>query len=184
MDIDVGPIGPGDDAVLLLDLLNSTPVVDDAPADQWPDAAALRRWLGARGLPVGAASLTAARAVREDLQQSVWGGRAPQAVAGWLDGVHRVPRVGDHGGLVWHTRCPDGGQLAVRAVLAYFALAELRPGRLRPCGNPECRLFLLDTSRSNTARWCSMATCGNRLKARRHHARSRGAAGSADRLQP
>jgi predicted RNA-binding Zn ribbon-like protein len=49
------------------------------------------------------------------------------------------------------------------------------PGRLRPCANPECRLFLLDESRSGTARWCSMATCGNRLKARRHHARGKGA---------
>jgi predicted RNA-binding Zn ribbon-like protein len=34
-------------------------------------------------------------------------------------------------------------------------------------------MFLLDASRSGTARWCSMATCGNRLKARRHHARGK-----------
>ncbi|MEV6129094.1 CGNR zinc finger domain-containing protein [Streptomyces violaceusniger] len=47
------------------------------------------------------------------------------------------------------------------------------PGRLRPCENPACRLFLLDRSRANTARWCSMKTCGNRLKARRHQARAR-----------
>jgi hypothetical protein len=37
----------------------------------------------------------------------------------------------------------------------------------------ECRLFLLDRSRANKARWCSMATRGNRLKARRHYERTR-----------
>ncbi|MGV0807475.1 CGNR zinc finger domain-containing protein [Mycolicibacterium setense] len=36
-------------------------------------------------------------------------------------------------------------------------------------GNPDYRLFLIDRSKPNTARWCSMATCGNRMKARRHH---------------
>ncbi|WP_425503278.1 CGNR zinc finger domain-containing protein [Psychromicrobium silvestre] len=45
------------------------------------------------------------------------------------------------------------------------------PGRLRPCANLECNKFLIDHSRPNTARWCSMADCGNRLKARRHQAR-------------
>ncbi|WP_412973700.1 CGNR zinc finger domain-containing protein [Mycolicibacterium setense] len=34
-------------------------------------------------------------------------------------------------------------------------------------------MFLIDRSKRNTARWCSMATCGNRMKARRHHQRAR-----------
>ena len=45
------------------------------------------------------------------------------------------------------------------------------PGRLRPCANDECRLFLIDHSKANAARWCSMAVCGNRMKARRHYQR-------------
>jgi len=44
---------------------------------------------------------------------------------------------------------------------------------LRPCANDECRLFLIDHSKANAARWCSMAVCGNRLKARRHYQRVR-----------
>ena len=36
-----------------------------------------------------------------------------------------------------------------------------------------CALFLLDRSKPNTARWCSMAVCGNRMKARRHYERAR-----------
>jgi len=34
-------------------------------------------------------------------------------------------------------------------------------------------LFLIDRSKANAARWCSMAVCGNRMKARRHYHRSR-----------
>jgi DNA-binding HxlR family transcriptional regulator len=64
-------------------------------------------------------------------------------------------------------------RLAVELVLAWADVKERMPGRLRPCGNPECRLFLLDRSRATTARWCSMKTCGNRLKARRHQVRTR-----------
>jgi predicted RNA-binding Zn ribbon-like protein len=58
-------------------------------------------------------------------------------------------------------------------VLAWHELARNNPGRLRPCANDECRLFLIDHSKANAARWCSMAVCGNRMKARRHYQRIR-----------
>ncbi|MGO4300955.1 CGNR zinc finger domain-containing protein [Leifsonia sp. RAF41] len=45
---------------------------------------------------------------------------------------------------------------------------------LGPCANPDCSKFLIDHSRPNSARWCSMAECGNRMKARRHYARQTG----------
>jgi predicted RNA-binding Zn ribbon-like protein len=90
----------------------------------------------------------------------------------WLDGVHRYPEV-DGQGLHWRLDAPADRLLAVRAVLAWGHLREQHPGRLRPCANDECRLFLLDHSRAGTARWCSMATCGNRMKARRHQSRAR-----------
>jgi len=64
-------------------------------------------------------------------------------------------------------------RLALRAVLAWDAVARQSPGRLRPCANDECRLFLIDRTKNNTARWCSMAVCGNRMKARRHYQRGR-----------
>jgi hypothetical protein len=54
-----------------------------------------------------------------------------------------------------------------RAVLAWDALAGHSPGRRRPCANHEGRLFLIHRSKANAARWCSMAACGNRRKARR-----------------
>jgi predicted RNA-binding Zn ribbon-like protein len=76
-------------------------------------------------------------------------------------------------GIEWQLRAPAERRAAVRAVLAWDAVRRNRPGRLRPCENPECALFLIDRSKPNNARWCSMATCGNRLKARRHHERTR-----------
>ena len=43
--------------------------------------------------------------------------------------------------------------------------------RLRTCGCETCRWLFLDTSKNHTRRWCDMKVCGNRMKARRFHAR-------------
>jgi predicted RNA-binding Zn ribbon-like protein len=43
---------------------------------------------------------------------------------------------------------------------------------IKDCGDPTCRWLFLDVSKNHTRRWCDMKTCGNRMKARRHHARS------------
>ena len=45
-------------------------------------------------------------------------------------------------------------------------------GRCGEC--PSCRWLFLDTSRNGRRRWCSMATCGSRIKARRHYAHKTG----------
>jgi len=84
------------------------------------------------------------------------------------------PALAD-GRVTWSLSVAPERELAVRAVLAWDALARQSPGRLRPCANDECRLFLIDHSKANAARWCSMAVCGNRMKARRHYQRARNA---------
>jgi len=43
--------------------------------------------------------------------------------------------------------------------------------RIRRCANDECRWLFLDESKSGTRRWCDMASCGNRAKARRHYSK-------------
>jgi predicted RNA-binding Zn ribbon-like protein len=102
----------------------------------------------------------------------------PTSVLGpLLRGVAFVPEVED--GLTWALTAEPERRLAVRAVLAWSTLVKQSPGRLRPCANDECRLFLIDRSTANRARWCSMAVCGNRMKARRHYQRERHT-GSAD----
>ncbi|MEU2339578.1 CGNR zinc finger domain-containing protein [Streptomyces sp. NPDC013172] len=51
--------------------------------------------------------------------------------------------------------------------------AEIR--RVRVCGAENCALRFVDRSAARNRRWCSMARCGNRTKARLHQARTQGA---------
>ncbi|MCU0305056.1 MAG: ABATE domain-containing protein [Thermoanaerobaculales bacterium] len=43
--------------------------------------------------------------------------------------------------------------------------------RIRECASGTCSWLFLDTSRNRSRKWCSMSSCGNRAKARRHYAR-------------
>jgi predicted RNA-binding Zn ribbon-like protein len=45
--------------------------------------------------------------------------------------------------------------------------------RVRECAGPGCGWLFLDASRNHSRRWCSMESCGNRTKARRHYERTR-----------
>ncbi|RII97087.1 CGNR zinc finger domain-containing protein, partial [Clavibacter michiganensis] len=112
---------------------------------------------------------------RDAIQAVVRGHAAPAAVeelAAVVDGVVRRPRV-TADGVDWEIRVPRDDRLPVDAVLAWSSVTARLPGRLRPCANAECELFLVDHSRPGTAKWCSMATCGNRMKARAHAQRVR-----------
>ena len=160
------------DEGFLLSVLNSTPVVDGVPTDDLADPARARAWLGRAGGLGTEAELQCVRQVRQVLQAVVRGQQSPDVLAPVLQAVTRVPDLTD-GRVTWTLSGPPERLLAVRAVLAWDALAQHSPGRLRPCANEECRLFLIDRSRANAARWCSMAVCGNRMKARRHYQRSR-----------
>ena len=46
--------------------------------------------------------------------------------------------------------------------------------RFRVCANDQCRWAFFDESRAGRRRWCDMSSCGNRAKAARHRARSKG----------
>lgn len=46
-------------------------------------------------------------------------------------------------------------------------------GRVRECASPSCSWLFLDRSRNGRRKWCDMATCGNRAKARRYYRRHR-----------
>jgi predicted RNA-binding Zn ribbon-like protein len=45
--------------------------------------------------------------------------------------------------------------------------------RIRQCANAQCLWLFVDASKSGTRRWCDMASCGNRAKARRHYLRTK-----------
>lgn len=181
------------DEALLLDLLNTTPTVDGVQLDELGDLDAARRWLAEHGQAVPASALDAAAATtatasdaapgdewrtlvdaRAALQDVVRGDRPASALAPYLADVAYRADVTDEG-VTWRLDAPKGRATAAKAVLAWDALRVSSPGRLRPCANDECSLFLIDHSKPNTARWCSMAVCGNRMKARRHYQRNRDA---------
>ncbi|WP_052070914.1 CGNR zinc finger domain-containing protein [Rhodococcoides fascians] len=161
------------DEALLIDLLNTTPVVEDQPIDLLANGADGRDWLSARGGTGSAEELRVCRAVRDDIQRVVRSEASPSSLSRYLDGLSTVPVLTDDA-LHWVLQVAEDQRLAARIMLAWAEIRESLPGALRPCANGECRLFLLDRSRAGTARWCSMATCGNKMKARRHRARAAG----------
>jgi predicted RNA-binding Zn ribbon-like protein len=174
-----GEAGPVTDGVtgltsadFLLALLNTTPVLDGTPTDELADPARGRSWLAGQGGDGTEAERQQVRAARDALQAVVRGERPADDLAPFLRDAVAVPAM-DGGQVSWTLRAVPDRRLAVGAVLAWGQLARRRPGRLRPCANDTCHLFLIDRTKGNTARWCSMAACGNRLKARRHYRRSR-----------
>ncbi|HUR01112.1 MAG TPA: CGNR zinc finger domain-containing protein [Nonomuraea sp.] len=156
----------------LLDLLNSRPLVNGEEQDALGDPAGGRRWAREYGGEGSLAELALLRETRDILRDIVRGEGSPAALSPLLEGVHQIPEITSDG-LQWMVKTPPHARLAVEVVLAWAATEKQLPGRLRPCANDECRLFLLDRSRANRARWCSMAVCGNREKARRHYERTR-----------
>jgi predicted RNA-binding Zn ribbon-like protein len=166
-------VGPADEQ-MLLDLLNTTPVIDGEPRDYLAQPAAAREWMREHGIARTTAETAAIHDVRSVLQDVVRGKQPPSALQRFLEPVVLRPNA-SRVGVDWELSAKGGAAGAARAVLAWDALRVTSPGRLRPCANSECRLFLIDRSKANTARWCSMAICGNRMKARRHYRRSRSA---------
>jgi predicted RNA-binding Zn ribbon-like protein len=51
--------------------------------------------------------------------------------------------------------------------------------RVRECAGHPCGWLFLDASRNHSRRWCSMAGCGNRAKAKRHYERAKAARATA-----
>lgn len=50
---------------------------------------------------------------------------------------------------------------------------------VKECASETCTWLFLDQSRAHRRKWCDMATCGNRAKARRHYRRRRLAASAS-----
>ncbi|MET7377507.1 CGNR zinc finger domain-containing protein [Streptomyces sp. NPDC005526] len=165
---------------LALDLLNTRWMHEGAVRDLLTGTEGLAVWLTANGLDerftADAATLRHTLRARDALKAAVDGSLeqgAPlvDAVLGHgriravltAEGPDERPEFRD---LAW-----GPAWLAARDYLRLLAAA---PDRIRGCAHEACLLHFFDTSRNGTRRWCSMAACGNRAKASRHYARSRG----------
>lgn len=84
-------------------------------------------------------------------------------------GRARLSRTGQSYALTW----PGPRTLQVLCwEVAGSAVDLLRHGPLDRLGEcPSCGWLFLDTSKNRRRRWCSMATCGSRDKARRYYQR-------------
>ena len=76
----------------------------------------------------------------------------------------------------WELDIRSGTALALLAPVLWSAgdlLASGKLAKVRRCANPECLYLFLDDSRAGKRRWCTMSSCGNRAKAKRHYHKSK-----------
>lgn len=81
----------------------------------------------------------------------------------------------DREGARWRARfaadSDDPLFLIAAAAAEFLAGADL--SLVKSCSGTGCILLFYDETKSHTRRWCSMAGCGNRMKAALHYQRSR-----------
>ena len=162
---------------LALDLVNTSWREDGEKRDLLASPAGARAWLAEHGLghgggPAERDALRAGRAaIRHTLEGERGGRRALNAV---LAQGRITPQLGPNGPRE-HIEVAADHAAAWTAARDLLRLLATRPERLHRCANPDCVLWFEDSTRPGSRRWCSMAACGNRAKARRHAQRTRGA---------
>jgi predicted RNA-binding Zn ribbon-like protein len=151
--------------------------------------AGLRDWLSAHGLiaraDLGPRDLRRAIAVRESLRALARanadadrpGNAAIAALNEAADGATVQIRF-DRTGARFKPSGRDDLDSAIGLLLAIVAAAMIDGSwsRLKVCPGRHCGWAFYDNSRNQSGRWCSMAVCGGREKARTHYRRRRAGA--------
>jgi len=187
---------------LWLDAVNCEWISGNARVDGWRDCESLQAWFRQAGARYdeaaalrqvtlgGDAVLEAAKHLRASLRRACEatrdGNAIPQSVVDELNsllskhGVVSELEISPDGPREREITEENGGADAALYVLARSALRSWTRGdlaRLKPCANPNCILWFLDTSKNGTRRWCSMQACGNRNKVSAHYERRAKGAG-------
>jgi len=176
-----------------LDLVGTVAERTTTRVEHLTTPAALADWLVAAGVldtapAAGAADLAAALGLREALNAVL---RATTEGEPLPPDALAVVHAAAAGPAVALTLDADGGlhrEGDVTAALTAVARAALElvggPDRqlLRWCADAACTHPFLDRSRGGRRRWCGMAGCGDRAKARAYRARRRG--GITDGAEP
>jgi predicted RNA-binding Zn ribbon-like protein len=150
------------------------------------DPNTLKAWLVARGLigsseAVDASDLKHAIALREAIRGVIGASSGfpiyPLDIA-TLNEAAGASRLRTRFGSDGRTRLePEAGGVEGalgRIVAAVFAAKNEEDwARLKLCGSRSCRWVFYDQSRNHSSRWCRMASCGNRQKARRFRERAK-----------
>jgi predicted RNA-binding Zn ribbon-like protein len=87
----------------------------------------------------------------------------------------RVLESDGKGGYRWgfQGRSLDAPLWPISRSAADLLTSEEERRLVRECNAANCHWLFLDTSKNRTRQWCSMKSCGNREKARRHYERQR-----------
>lgn len=187
----LGPMEPGRRApaperLRLLQAFINTNDVEEG-TDEFATPAGLADWaarhdLVTRSLRLSETDRTWAVSVREALRDLI---QAQDRSADAVDAAAVLDEAARTAGLrlAFEARGPSliatqaGIHGAVGRILTEIplAMADGDWQRLKVCTNDACRWVFYDASRNRSSRWCSMAICGNRMKARAYRARARGA---------
>ena len=158
----------------------------EAGTDVFTDAPSLRDWLAGHGLAapgirVARADVEAARDVRESLRAMLLANNgepldpgAPETLSGAaararfsiaFDGPLRASMEPQAGGVA--------GALGRLLAIVARSMAEGTWQRFKACANDACEWAFYDAARNHSRKWCEMAVCGNRMKARAYRERER-----------
>lgn len=151
-----------------------------AQADDLGSTAQVQSWLRDRGFDVDVSEADARR-IRE-FREALRG--ILEANAGHGDRAHAWSAITPH---VRDVRfrfqtaplgfVPEGAGvdrvIGATMTAVYEAIERGIFGRLKACAESTCRFAFYDESKNGSGRWCSMAACGNRNKARRRRQREK-----------
>jgi predicted RNA-binding Zn ribbon-like protein len=177
---------PAPGRLMLVQALVNTVEMPDG-LDRLADQADARPWLVDNHLLAPHAELTDAdldlvRAVREAIRAMLVhnaGGPPPNKTALAVlrtvaEGGSASADLGDDGEVRLSARGDTAGDRLVELLL--IIRDAQRDGTwplLKACANDECRWAFYDKSRNHGGTWCTMSTCGNKLKNRAFRARSK-----------
>ncbi len=184
---------------LALELVNTQRMRDGVPVDMLEDYTALVGWLAQAGMLDTAQTKAALKqwgnsaegrrvheqmrtlraALRTMAEHVVANKPVPQSS---LDEINKVLRHGTSYAQVARKRGTFEKRLHIdhaEAVQLIVPIAEAASDLLcsgdlslvKKCDNPRCILYFYDTTKNHARRWCSMAGCGNRMKAAAHYRR-------------
>ena len=163
-------------------------LVDDAQAGALLDRAATRPDEAARVLR---RAVALREAIYTAIHAVVNGEAVPDAAVATVNA--EAARAGTHARIVamdggfawgWDEEGPTLDRVlwpVARSAAELLTSSELP--QVRECAADDCAWLFIDTSKNHGRRWCDMAVCGNRAKARRHYARTKGRVASRERRE-
>jgi predicted RNA-binding Zn ribbon-like protein len=189
--------------LLVLDFLNTKPLLEGKRTELLSNTAALERWLVASGIvtspktramvrrwrdsPPADSFLEKLRTFRERLRDTVIRQQAGLLVGdAFVSEINLLlrehpSRVALHrtakkleSVIVFEPQEPEDVWAPIAAAAAEL-LSNIPASRIRKCESESCVIHFYDTSKKGSRRWCSMNICGNRHKVAAYQRRKRAA---------